>query len=155
MNPRESLWRDRISHLKEKTFNTVIPNATVREAVSTMQSNRLGCLLICSKGRLEGIVTERDLLKKVFGADNDLSRPISSIMTSNPVVCRDDDTIGATIKKMHEGGFRHLPMVDENGRPIGTVSVKRIMQYLVEHFPSTVFNIPPHPARTLSSRDGA
>jgi predicted transcriptional regulator len=46
---------------------------------------------------------------------------------------------------MQAGGYRHLPVVDENRRPVGMLSAKRIVSYLVEHFPATVFNLPPDP----------
>jgi CBS domain-containing protein len=46
---------------------------------------------------------------------------------------------------MEEGGYRHLPVVDQAGRPLGVLSVKRIVHYLVEHFPSTIYNLPPDP----------
>ena len=46
---------------------------------------------------------------------------------------------------MEDGGYRHLPVVDDSGRPVGVLSVKRIVHYLVEHFPSTIHNQPPDP----------
>jgi hypothetical protein len=56
---------------------------------------------------------------------------------------------------MDEGGYRHLPVVDEGGRPVGVLSVKRIVHYLVEHFPTTVYNLPPNPGAVPQEREGA
>jgi CBS domain-containing protein len=56
---------------------------------------------------------------------------------------------------MVSGGYRHLPVVDEEGRPVGVLSVKQIMHYLVEHFPSTVYNLPPDPRVVPQEREGA
>ena len=56
---------------------------------------------------------------------------------------------------MEEGGYRHLPVVDENGKAVGMLSVKRIIRYLVEHFPGAVYNLPPDPGAVQQEREGA
>jgi CBS domain-containing protein len=56
---------------------------------------------------------------------------------------------------MEEGGYRHLPVVDERERPVGILSVKRIIRYLVEHFPTTVYNLPPDPQAVPKNPEGA
>ena len=60
-----------------------------------------------------------------------------------------------TIRRMEQGGYRHLPVVDEANRPVGILSVRRIVHYLVEHFPSTVYNLPPDPRTFPQEREGA
>jgi CBS domain containing-hemolysin-like protein len=56
---------------------------------------------------------------------------------------------------MQQGGHRHLPVVDEDDRPLGIVSVKRIIHYLVEHYPAAVYNLPPEHAVISHEREGA
>jgi CBS domain-containing protein len=56
---------------------------------------------------------------------------------------------------MQEGGYRHLPVVNEVGRPVGVLSVKQIVHYLVEHFPTTIYNLPPDPTVIPQEREGA
>ena len=65
------------------------------------------------------------------------------------------EPIGAVIRTMFEGHYRHLPVVDQAGKPVGTVSVKRIVEYLVDHFPETVYNLPPQPRQVQGAREGA
>ncbi len=55
---------------------------------------------------------------------------------------------------MEEGGYRHLPVVVDD-KPVGILSVKRIVHYLVEHFPATVYNLPPYSQAFLPRREGA
>ena len=55
---------------------------------------------------------------------------------------------------MEEGGYRHLPVVDEAGRPVGVLSVKRIVHYLAEHFPATTSNLPPDPGSLPAAAGG-
>jgi CBS domain-containing protein len=56
---------------------------------------------------------------------------------------------------MAEGGYRHLPIVDEDGVPQGVLAVRGIVHYLVDHFPNTVYNLPPDPSKSFIARDGA
>lgn len=73
-------------------------------------------------------------------------------MTPSPVVVSPNDSISSAIRKMQEGGYRHLPVLDNQNKPMGILSVKRIVHYLAGHFPTAVFNLPPtrlstHPVR--------
>ena len=63
-----------------------------------------GCVLVCDELRLVGVVTERDVLKRVIGAGADLDAPVSQYMTSNPVTIQAGDRVGAVIRRMPEGG---------------------------------------------------
>jgi len=76
-------------------------------------------------------------------------------MTPEPVFVHPKQAIGVAIKLMEEGGYRHLPVVDEKGKALGILSVKRIVHYLVEHFPGTVYNLPPEPGVVQHEREGA
>ena len=68
---------------------------------------------------------------------------------------RPKDSVAAAVRRMEEGGYRHLPIVDEAGRPLGMLSVKRIVHYLAEHFPATIYNLPPNPDRFPLEAEGA
>ena len=76
-------------------------------------------------------------------------------MTPDPVSVRCKDPIRLAASRMEEGGYRHLPVLDEAGRPVGILSAKRIVHYLVEHFPATVYNLPPDPRAVPRQREGA
>ena len=83
-------------------------------------------------------------MRRVLAAERSLTTSILDCMTPGPVTVDPKDPISVAIKRMIEGGYRHLPVVHE-GRPLGILSIKRIVHYLVEHFPSTVYNLPPEP----------
>jgi predicted transcriptional regulator len=76
-------------------------------------------------------------------------------MTPTPVTVHRRDSIRTAIKKMQGGGYRHLPVVDDNNIPVGILSVKRIVHYLVEHFPAAIYNLPPDAKNLPSEREGA
>lgn len=125
------------------------PDASVRTAVQMMRDHRIGCVLVVDGARLVGILTERDLLLKLDDAD--LSMPVSDLMTPDPETLCADDPISYVLNRMSEGGYRHVPLVDGDGRPTGIVSVRDVVHYLADSFPLTVFTVPPAP-RTAAWR---
>jgi len=129
--------------------------AAVSDAVALMRLHRIGCVLVTDAGRLLGIFTERDLLRRVLAPGRPLALPLLDCMTPDPVVVRRTESISAAIRRMEEGGYRHLPIVEGDNRPVGVLSVKRIVQYLVEHFPSTVHCLPPDPEAIPPRPEGA
>jgi len=127
---------------------TVDIDTSVRDAIHLMQNKRIGCVLVTSHRKLLGIFTERDVLKKIIGSAFDLrNTPISEVMTVNPQALNDDDTIAYALNFMDLGGYRHIPLVNELFEPLGLVSVKDIVSYLVQHFADEVLNLPPHPMK--------
>jgi CBS domain-containing protein len=130
--------------------------ATLADAVAIMREHRIGCVLVVdAAGYLVGIFTERDLLLRL--EDGDLSRGIQPYMTAEPETLRAADPIAFALNLMSVGGFRHVPLVDDEGRPGGVVSVKDVVHYLAETFPQDVLTVPPDPRRVgqWQSRDGA
>lgn len=155
MELARNLKTECVSRLQPSKPYTVTPEQTVAEAVALMRQHRIGCLLVYEGDHLVGIFTERDLLRRVLGAGEPLSIPVSSCMTRKPVTVDPNEPINVAIKRMEEGGYRHLPVIDSNGAAIGILSVKRIVHYIAEHFPSTVFNQPPDPDAVPQTPDGA
>lgn len=134
-----------VSRLRPTPPWSLGPDQTVADAVDLMRSKNVGCVLICNRGQVIGIFTERDLMRRILAAGRDLTTPLIDCMTAQPVVVDPKDSIGVAIRRMIEGGYRHLPVVHD-GTPRGILSVRRIVHYLVEHFPSTIHNLPPDAA---------
>ncbi len=130
------------------------PLTPVREAFERMREQRWGAVLICRGGKLVGIFTERDALA-LMADGADLNLPIEGVMTRDPVALSEHDTVGVAITRMAHGGYRRLPIVDAEGRPVGFVKVGSILHFLVDHFPATVYNLPPAPHHAPEAREGA
>jgi len=132
-------------------------SASVRRAIRTMNEARVGCVMVVDGGRLVGVFTERDVLTRVAGSDVDVdTTPVSALMTRDPECLTLDDGITYALNRMSVGGFRHVPLVDDEGRPTGLVSMRHIVDYLVDLFPHAVLNLPPSPSRAFSTeREGA
>jgi CBS domain-containing protein len=155
MDLARNLKIDSVSRLSPTPPLRVEPGQTVADAVALMRENRVGCVLVCSEQRLVGIFTERDLMRRVLAPGKPLTASVGECMTRDPVVVHPKEPVSAAIRRMEEGGYRHLPVVDETGRPVGILSVKRIVHYLVEHYSPTVYNQPPDPAVVPHAPEGA
>lgn len=132
------------------------PDDSIREAVQCMQEGRSGCLLVLGdKEELVGIFTERDFLKSVVGKGGSLEGRLGDVMTRSPTTLTVNDTVAGALELMQKGGYRHLPVLDESGMVKGVLSVKRIAHWLVEHFPTAVYTLPPDSNRASAVREGA
>lgn len=130
------------------------PSTPFGDVLAKMQTGRRGSIAICEKERLVGIVTERDIVR-LMANRTPLDTPISKLMTRSPKTIRADQTVSEAIEVMSRGGYRRLPVVDDEGRPIGTLKVSHILRFLVEHFPAVVYNLPPKPHLRTHEREGA
>ncbi len=128
--------------------------ATVGEVLALLKAQNTGSVLVCRDGKLAGIFTERDALS-FMTSGRDLTTPIEDLMVSDPATIGVDDTVGQAIKKMAAGGYRRLPIIDQDRRPSGILKVSGIVRYLVEHFPQSVYNLPPSPNQPMETREGA
>jgi CBS domain-containing protein len=127
---RGQLLGERIDALGIADPETIDAGADVNEAIRRMHDKAIDCVLVTEAGRLVGIFTDRDAVLKVAGLERRI-RPISTLMTRDPVVLRHDETIAVAINKMAVGGFRHIPIV-EDGRPTGVVTARDVFRHLVE-----------------------
>jgi CBS domain-containing protein len=154
MDLARNLKIESVSRLQPSAPWHVSPEQTVGEALQLMRDNSQGCVLVCRGKRLVGIFTERDLIRRVLSQRKPLTTPLTECMTADPVTVHPKDPIGLAIRRMEEGAYRHLPVVVDD-EPVGLLSVKKIVHYLVEHFPGTVYNLPPNPQAVQQDREGA
>ena len=140
----------------------VTPTSTVGEVIQLLRAQKNGSVLVCDSdsGDMLGIFTERDALRCMSDASNEegskiMQQPISSEMSEVVATLKADTNMGEMIKLMSQGGYRHVPIVDAKDHPVGMETVYGIVHYLVDHFPQTIYNLPPDPGRVPSEREGA
>ncbi len=155
MELSRNLRVDSVARLEPTSPEALDVDVPVSRAVAVMRYQRIGCLLVTADERLVGIFTERDLLTRILGRDRPLDTPLRLCMTAGPVTVNPKDSVRTAIRRMEKGGYRHLPVVDEAARPVGILSARRVVHYLVEHFPGIVFNQPPQPNQYPDSAEGA
>lgn len=155
MELSRNIREDTVSRLEPTAPRAVQADSAVAAAVAVMRQHQVGCLLVTEGGKLVGIFTERDLLTRVLARNRSLDSPIRACMTPNPVSVGPKDSVRTAIRRMQKGGYRHLPVIDYAGRPTGILSSRRVVHYLVEHFPALVFNHPPEPNKYPETAEGA
>jgi CBS domain-containing protein len=124
-------------------------HASVRDAIEIMRQKQLSCVLVVEQGQLVGIFTERDVVTKVAATPLDVDHvPLRDVMRPEPECLQLDDALVHALNQMHLGDYRHVPVVDEQRRPTGLVSMQVIVDALVQSCPQELLNLPPFPAQS-------
>ena len=112
------------SIIENRKVLTAQSNTTVANAARLMERHNTGALLVCEAGHLVGVFTERDALFRVTAAARDPEvTTLNEVMTPNPQTITPDKPLGHALHMMYEGGFRNVPVV-ENDQPIGIISAR-------------------------------
>jgi CBS domain-containing protein len=112
-------------------------DAKLSSAVKTLSERRIGALLVMAGGKIEGILSERDIVRELGErGPSVLDEPVRTVMTVKVMTCRRSDTVAWLMERMTEGKFRHLPVV-EDGQVVGLISIgdvvkHRVMEYETE-----------------------
>jgi CBS domain-containing protein len=127
------------SLIKRQRILVAAGKTTVADAARMMQKQKVGAVMVVdAHDHLSGIFTERDALFRVLAATRDpATTRLSDVMTKNPQTVSPDKPVGHALHMMYEGGFRHVPVV-ENGRPIGMVSARDALGPELKEFESDV-----------------
>ncbi len=127
---------DLINELNPKVAITVEEKTSVNNAIRLMNDHGMGSVLVTDKeGVLVGIFTERDVLEKVAFEDIDLKKePVETYMTREPFALKADMPIRNALHLMSAHGFRHLPLISEEHKPVGIISFRDVIRYLRERF---------------------
>jgi CBS domain-containing protein len=137
---------------------TIDINSSTNEAIDLLLTNKVGAAPVVANGSLRGIFSERDVLNKILNKQvGDLDAiSVKEFMIVDPQTAQQEDSLNTAILYMARGGYRHVPIVDPENRPIGMVSIRDVISYLVEKFPQEVLTLPPRPVRdAFKAREGA
>jgi CBS domain-containing protein len=153
---RTAVLETPVSDLMASDPLVVEADATVATAVSAMNERRTGCVLVQEDGKVVGIFTERDVLRRVVFQEGSRAWRVDKVMTRNPETLPPSASIAFALNKMSVDGYRHIPIVDEACKAIGVLSVKDIVNFVVEFFPDAVLNLPGNPDKAIyKTEDGA
>ena len=123
----------------------------VRDAMTGMRQKQLSCVLVVERGELVGVFTERDVVTKVAATPLDVDHvPLRDVMQPDPECLQLDDELIYALQQMLHGAYRHVPVVDEQGRPTALVSLQTIIDALVAAFPHELLNLPPSSAHAIA-----
>ena len=130
---------------------------SLAQAIQKMRDERRACVLVVESEKLRGVFTERDILMKVAGTAMDLEATrLDQVMTHDPVTLPADSSVAYALNLMVLEGFRHIPMVDDDDRPVAVVSMRNLIEYLGSFYSRDLLTIAPHPRLSrFKNRDGA
>ena len=114
--------------VKECMSNNVIscsPSTTIYDVAKEMQNNHIGCILVCdNENCMVGVITDRDIVLRCIANDKNVKEtPVSEIMTTNVCTCMEDDNIESAQNKMSKEQIRRLPVIDNEGKIIGILTL--------------------------------
>jgi CBS domain-containing protein len=143
--PRGPLFDDTIAVLTPAEPLCLPETATAHEAIQLMLARRqAGVLITDGAGRLIGVFTERDVLTRVVGKNLEPRRTsLASVMTRSPQALTARDRVAYAVHCMSVAGYRTIPLVDPDRRPIGVVNVNDVICWLAALFPEEVLNLRP------------
>ena len=155
-----ALVREPVSAVPSREPLVLPPDETATTAMRAMQREHRGCVIVTDDGtkasKLVGIFTERDVLLRIVDrGKNPATLPIGDVMTPAPECLSIQSTVAHALNKMSVGGFRHVPVVDQEHRPAFVVSVRDIVEFLVAAFPREVLTIQTADATPPRTREGA
>jgi CBS domain-containing protein len=158
--PERSLSRESfllpIENLFSKRALTVDVDDRVDQAIAKLRESEYGAVVVTRAGKVAGLLTERDLLCNVVGVIEQYEqRKVHTVMRVDPVTLRPDEPILYALHNMQAGGYRHIPIVDAEQRPVSVVSLKDVVRYVLGYFADDVHNVTPEPFRGTASREGA
>ena len=120
--------------IAQQQLVTAPPAMSVHEAARVMKERRVGAMMVVEHGALVGVFTERDALNRVVAEGRDANTTtLTEVMTHNPKTVSAGASFNAALEMMHEGRFRHVPVV-EAGRPVGMISVRDALGPELESF---------------------
>ena len=123
---------DRVAVLPPKPVVSIIETTLIREAIRLMLEHNIGAVLIVDeRGKLLGIFSERDLLKRVAGLDHAMDLPVGRFMTPRPMTVGPTETLNFVLHKMDGGGYRHVPVI-EAGIPQTVLSARDMLRHILK-----------------------
>jgi len=155
---RTSTLADRmIRVLTRRDPVAVRPGTSLAECLALIQRGGVGdsVLVIDADRRLLGVLTERDIFGQLIDTGADLSRPVETMMTTDPKRLSLDSTVRDAIALMETGRYRNVPLVDDAGVVVGIIRQQDILRYLAETFPEELLNLPPRPHQRMKEPEGA
>jgi CBS domain-containing protein len=140
---QDALLSDTVSVLATREPIRVPQTASVAEALRTMlKEDQAAVVVVDERGRLSGIATDRDLLRR--SAEHDPAQAsIGAVMTADPEALRPDDRICYAVNRMVAMSCRTVPIVDDEQRPVGIVTIDDVAKWLAALFPEAILNLRP------------
>ncbi|GAB4580597.1 MAG: hypothetical protein Fur0022_33390 [Anaerolineales bacterium] len=154
MTIERDLHTEPVAHLDLTEYTLVESGTSVRDTVAKMRAEKHNCAFVTEGGQLTGLFTDRDVLRRVVDRPDLWDHPIEEVMTHQPKTIHADQPTGDALRIMNDFHFRNAPILNEDGTLVGNLTHFSIIRYLAEHYPQSVYNLPPQPDQYGEAREG-
>ena len=126
-----SVMEDNLSRLDQDETISVAPNTPALEVTERMKISNSGCALVVDEGKLVGIFTEHDILKRMSTTGELTSIPVKDLMSSDPETLHEKDSVAEALTKMSLGRYRHIPFQKADGS-YAVASIRSVLKYIAQ-----------------------
>lgn len=154
MTLEQELQTEGVTHLHLSGFSQVTSETAVRDVLALMREEEHNVCLIVDDGKLIGVFTDRDVLRKVATAPETWERPVKQVMTPLPITIKRVSSAADALRIMDDNHFRNLPVVGDGGSIIGNMTYRAVIEYLATRYPVEVLNQPPNPEHIPTQQEG-
>ncbi|GAB2987837.1 CBS domain-containing protein [Nocardioides montaniterrae] len=110
---------------------TISPDASVRELVAVLAEHNIGAVIVSASGAMDGIVSERDVVRRLASDGTVVNNTVGAIMTAVVSTCSPDDALDDVLHVMTDKRFRHIPVVDGEDL-VGIVSIGDLVKHKID-----------------------
>ena len=151
----EILKETKIHQILRPKLVMALPSTSLQEALDLMHSEKSGYIVIADKNsKLVGMFTEREVLMNVMQSGVSMSEPVEKFMRRDVHPLKKTDTVGRALETMNKFSVRHIPLLDDFDQVNGILSIRTIVSFLAELFPTGVFNLPPQAGQIHDTIEG-
>ncbi len=130
-----ALCEETVAAIKHEPYECISPETSIEAAVKKLAGLHIACLVVATDSELLGVFSDRDVLDKVALEYEELrARPVSEVMTRNPIYVCETDSAAAALAVMVVAGYRHVPVLNSRGKLVGIVSPQRVTAFLSQHY---------------------
>ena len=126
-----SVMEDNLSRLDQDETIAVAPDTPALDVTHLMKNSNSGCALVVEGGKLVGIFTEHDVLKRVTGSGDLAAVSVKELMSPNPETLHEKDSVAEALNKMSLGRYRHIPFLKADGS-YAVASIKSVLKYIAQ-----------------------
>lgn len=154
MSLEQELQSEQVAHLDLSGFCRMAAGTKVRDVLAQMRQEGHNVCLVTSSDKLVGILTDRDILRKVVADPETLEAAVDDVMTSDPVTIEPQTTAIEALTLMDEHRFRNLPVISEKGEIVGDMTHQAFIHFLAARYPVEVLNRPPRADQFPRKQEG-
>jgi len=137
-------WSRPVSSLTLQDPLILQEETSVKDCINQMQARKTGLVVVVDdQERMTGVFSEKDVLVKYLDTPLSGDTPIKEVMTSNALYRTPETTVAQALDFFGENQIRHLPVLDRERKVTGLLSIRVLTDYISEHLPESILNLPP------------